>query len=95
MYIEITESLFYLLVSIDEYSGYIVHHSLLISMDAGLVSLEAKSAIEKIRNDSLAVHGIQSDYGSSFIAMEFKLVSNANKLTEKLVRPIHRNRTHR
>ncbi len=54
MCIKIQGRSFYLLIFIDEYSRYIVHHSLLTSMDAGSVSLEAQAAIEKIRRDSLA-----------------------------------------
>ena len=40
-------------------------------MDADSVSLEAQIAIEKLRKDSVADPIIQSDNGSSFIAMEF------------------------
>ena len=45
MYIKIMERFFYLIIFIDEYSRYIVHHALLTSMDADSVSLEAQSAI--------------------------------------------------
>ncbi|MCL4335270.1 MAG: DDE-type integrase/transposase/recombinase [Candidatus Thermoplasmatota archaeon] len=55
MYIRIHGRFFYLLVFIDEYSRYIVHHSLLVSMDAGSVSMEAQVAIEILRKDSLAL----------------------------------------
>ena len=64
-----------------------MHHSLLISMDEGSVSMEALSAIEKLRKDSLAEPIIQSDNGSSFIAMEFKTVLKQNNLTQKLIHP--------
>ena len=53
MYIKIAGRFFYLIIFIDEYSRYIVHHSLLISMDAGSVSMEALSAIENLRKDSI------------------------------------------
>jgi hypothetical protein len=49
---------------IDEYSRYIVHHALLISMDADSVSLEAQIAIKTLRKSSLAEPVIQSDNGS-------------------------------
>ena len=80
MYIKIRGRFFYLIIFIDEYSRYIVHHALMTSMDADSVSLEAQAAIEKLRKDSLADPVIQSDNGSSFIAMEFKLVLRENRL---------------
>ena len=49
--------------------------------------MEALSAIEKLRKDSLAEPIIQSDNGSSFIAMEFKTVLKENNLTQKLIHP--------
>ena len=87
MYIKITGRFFYLLIFIDEYSRYIVHHALLTSMDADSVLLEAQSAIDRLRRDSLAEPIIQSDNGSAFIAMEFKLVMKENRMTHKLIRP--------
>ena len=87
MYVKIVGRFFYLLISIDEYSRYIVHHALLTTMDADSVSLEARTAIEKLRKDSISEPVIQSDNGSSFIAMEFKIVLRENHLTQKLIRP--------
>jgi transposase InsO family protein len=75
------------MIFIDEYSRYIVHHSLLTAMDADSVSLEAQTAIEKLRKDSISEPVIQSDNGSSFIAMEFRIVLKQNNLTQKLIRP--------
>ena len=87
MYVKIIGRFFYLLIFIDEYSRYITHHALLTSMDADSVSLEAQAAIDILRKDSIAEPVIQSDNGSSFIAMEFKLTLKANNLTQKLIRP--------
>jgi putative transposase len=87
MYIKIVGRFFYLIIFIDEYSRYIVHHSLLTAMDADSVSLEAQTAIDKLRKDSIAETVIQSDNGSSFIAMEFRIVLRENHLTQKLIRP--------
>ena len=87
MYMKIQGRFFYLLIFIDEYSRYIVHHSLLTAMDADSVSLEAQTAIEKLRKDSISEPVIQSDNGSSFIAMEFRIVLKQNNLTQKLIRP--------
>ncbi len=87
MYIKIIGRFFYFLIFIDEYSRYIVHHFLLTSMDTDSASLEAQAAIDILRKSSLAEPVIQSDNGSSFIAMEFKLVPKENHLTQKLIRP--------
>ena len=87
MYIKIRGRFFYLLILIDEYSRYIVHHALLTSMDADSVSLEAQAAIDMLRRDSLAEPIIQSDNGSAFIAVEFKLVLRENRMTHRLIRP--------
>ena len=87
MYVKIHGRFFYLIIFIDEYSRCIVHHNLLTSMDADSVSLEAQAAIEKLRKDSVAEPVIQSDNGSSFIAMEFRIVLRENHLTQKLIRP--------
>ena len=61
-----------------------MHHSLLTAMDADSVSMEAQAAIDKLRKDSIAEPVIQSDNGSSFIAMEFGIVLKQNNLTQKL-----------
>ena len=80
MYVKIRDRFFYLIIFIDEYSRYIVHHALLTTMDADSVSLEAQTAIDKLRKSSIAVPIIQSDNGSSFIAMEFKIVLKFSKV---------------
>ena len=80
------------IVFIDEYSRDMVHQALMTSVDADSVSLEAQAAIEKLRKDSLAEPVIQSDNGSSFIAMEFKLVMGENHLTHKRIPLTLRNR---
>ena len=78
---------YYLLIFIDVYSRYIVHHKLMISMDGDSVSMEAQNGIEKLRKDSLEEPIIQSDNGSAFISMEFKIVLKVNNLTHKRIRP--------
>ena len=87
MYIKIAGRFFFLIIFIDEYSRYIVHHALLISMDADSVSLEAQNAIDGLRRYSLAEPVIQSDNGSSFTAFEFRTVLRENHLTQKLIKP--------
>jgi transposase InsO family protein len=87
MYVKVKERFFYLVIFIDEYSRYIVHHALLTSMDSNSVSLEAQRAIESLRRDSLATPVIQSDNGSAFISMEFRIVLKENSLTHKKIHP--------
>ena len=87
MYVKIRNRFFYPVIFIDEYSRYIVHHNLLTSMDGDSVSMEAQAGIEKLRKDSIAEPTIQSDNGSSFISMEFRVVLKQNNLTQKLIKP--------
>ena len=87
MYIKMQGRIFYLIIFTDDHSRYIVHHSLLTAMNADSVSLEAQAAIDKLGKDSIAEPVIQSDNGSSFIAMEFRIVLRENHLTQKLIRP--------
>ena len=56
-------------------------------MDGDSVSTEAHVAIEKLRKDSVVEPIIQSDDGSSFISMEFRVVLKQNNLTQKLIKP--------
>ncbi len=52
---------FYVLILIDEYSRYIVHYILLISMDTSSFKSRVTAAIENIRTDSIAKTMIQSE----------------------------------
>ena len=54
-------------------------------MEADTASLEAQAAIDKLGVESIALPIIQSDNGSSFIAMEFRTVLKQNNLTQKLI----------
>jgi hypothetical protein len=56
------------------------------AMDADSVSMEAQTAIDKLRKDSIAEPVTQSDNGSSFIAMEFRMVLKQNSLTQNIIR---------
>ena len=86
MYVKIKQRFFYLIIFIDEYSRYIVHRALMTSMDSNSVSLEAQIAIENLRKDSLAFPEIQSDNGSAFISMDFKIVLNTTvSLTRRFI----------
>jgi len=85
MYLKVKERFFYLVIFIDEYSRYIVHHALMASMDSDSISFEAQKAIEKLRKDSIASPVIQSDNGSAFISMDFNTVLSNNCLTHKRI----------
>ena len=87
MYVMVIERFYYLIIFIDVYSRYIVHYKLMISKDGDSVSMEAQAGIEKLRKDSIAEPTIQSDNGSSFISVEFKMVLKANNLTHKRIGP--------
>ena len=76
-----------MVIFIDEYSRYVTHHALLTSMNPNSVSLEVQKAIEILRRDSLAMSEIQSDYGSAFVSMYFRMVLRENKLTHKRIHP--------
>lgn len=56
-------------------------------MDSNSVSLEAQIAVENVRRDSLALPEIQSDNGSAFISMEFRIVLKENGLTHRKIHP--------
>jgi len=49
--------------------------------------MEAWTAIDRLRKDSLSLPVIQIYNGSSFIAIEFKSVLRQNNLTQKLIGP--------
>lgn len=68
-YVKVGSRTYYLLVFIDEYSRYIVHHKLLRWMDGKSVALEAQAAIEK--RGTKRIPDIQSDNGSCFISGDF------------------------
>ena len=87
MYVKLSGRFFYLLIFIDVYSRYIVHHRLLASMDGNSVGNEAQTAIDILRKDSSAVPVIQSDNGSGFISMEFKTVLRENNVIHRRIRP--------
>lgn len=64
---------YYLVFFIDEYSRYIVHWELLLSMDGHSVSLAAQAALDKCKAIGLPPE-IQSDNGSAYISRDFKMV---------------------
>ena len=52
MYVKIKSLFLYLIIFIDDYFKYIIHHVLTTSMDSDSISLEAQKALENLRRDS-------------------------------------------
>jgi len=81
----------HLLAFLDEYSRYIVHHELLWSMDGATVSLEAQTALEKLRRGQdgrpTRLPEIRSDNGSGYISKEFRDVLGEWGLTHQRIKP--------
>ena len=86
-YVKIRDRFFYLIIFLDEYSGYITHHFLTTPMDSNSVNIEAQRVIEYLRRNSLATPIIRSDNGSTFLSLDFKILPNNNDLTHKKIHP--------
>jgi transposase InsO family protein len=99
MYLKVGRGRFYLVAFMDEYSRYLVHHELLLSMDGATVSLEAQTALEKLaktqstdckRADgqpAVLLPEIRSDNGGCYIAKEFRDVLGEWGLTHQRIKP--------
>jgi len=85
-YIRIAMRQYYLVLFIDEYSRYVVHHDLMGYLDGETLSHEAQRAIETLSETS-RLPQIQSDNGSGYISGEFKQVLTEHKLTHVRIRP--------
>jgi len=78
----------YMIVFMDEYSRYVVHHELLWRMDGLSVSLSAQSAFDMLKSDSGwkgFVPVIKTDNGSGYISGDFdKTLSGAGLFHERI-----------
>ena len=76
---------------LDEYSRYIVHHEILLSMDGLSVSMAAQKAIETLPKGPdgkpSATPEIRSDNGSCYISKEFRVVLTENGLGHHRIQP--------
>lgn len=76
---------------LDEYSRYIVHHEILLSMDGLSVSAAAQKAIETLPKGAAgkpsAPPVIRSDNGSCYISKEFRVVLTENGLGHHRIHP--------
>jgi transposase InsO family protein len=91
MHVKVGKATYYLLVFLDDYSRYIVHWALLLSMDGATVSVEAQAAVETLGLDAegkaLVKPAIRSDNGSGYISSEFRGVLTEHDLTHHRIRP--------
>jgi transposase InsO family protein len=76
---------YYLVIFVDEYSRYLVHAEVLLSMAGDTVSLSAQGAIEKL--DKETHPEIQSDNGSAYVSRDFKVVLSQNGIGHHRIHP--------
>ena len=90
-YVAVGERNYYLVSFLDEYSRYIVHHELLVSMDGHSVSVAAQAALETLPRDERGELAdkplIRSDNGSGYLSREFGGVLDAHGLSHRRIRP--------
>jgi transposase InsO family protein len=91
MYVRVGSRMQYLVTFLDEYSRYLVHHELLMSMDGDSVSLAAQAALETLPKgaDSRPREKpeIRTDNGSGYVSREFREVLTANGLSHQRIKP--------
>ena len=84
-YVRVGSHQYYLVVFIDEYSRYIVHHELMCYLDGRTLSLEAQRAVETLPPGRHPQ--VQSDNGSGYVSGEFKQVLRERGLAHVRIRP--------
>lgn len=91
MHLQVGGGVYYFIAFIDEFSRYVVHHELLMSMDGLTVSMAAQKAIETLpkREDGKPTSppAIRSDNGGCYIAKEFQTVLKENGLDHHRIQP--------
>ena len=91
MHVQVGGRVYYFVAFLDEYSRYIVHHEMLLSMDGLTVSLAAQQAIETLPKgpDSkpTVTPEIRSDNGGCYISKEFRMVLAENGLGHQRIQP--------
>lgn len=91
MQVQVGEGVYPMLAFLDEYSRFIVHHEILLSMDGLSVSAAAQEAIEALPRGAdgkpSAPPEIRSDNGSCYVSKEFRLVLTENGLSHRRIRP--------
>ena len=91
MYVQVNGATYFFVSFLDEYSRYLVHHELLLGMDAVSVSLAAQKAIDTLPKgaDGLAAQKplIRSANGSGYVSQEFRVVLKENGLGHQRIKP--------
>jgi transposase InsO family protein len=91
MQVQVGERVYPMVAFLDEYSRYIVHHEILLSMDGLSVSTAAQRAIETLPRGSdgkpAVTPEIRSDNGSCYISKEFRVVLTENGLGHHRIQP--------
>jgi putative transposase len=95
LHLRIGGQVYYLIAFLDEYSRYIVHHELLMSMDGATVSLAAQAAIETLKTTKPIIEEekqkqapeIRSDNGGGYVSREFRVVLDEHGLAHHRIRP--------
>jgi putative transposase len=84
-YVRVGRRQYYLVLFVDEYSRYVVHHELMCWLDGNTLSLEAQRAVETLSPGSRPM--IQTDNGSGYISDEFKKVLSERGLAHVRIKP--------
>jgi putative transposase len=91
MQVQVGEKVYPMVAFLDEYSRFIVHHEILISMDGLSVSTAAQKAIETLTKGPdgkpAVTPEIRSDNGSCYISKEFRVVLTENGLGHHRIHP--------
>jgi transposase InsO family protein len=84
-YIGTDERKYYLVTFVDEYSRYLVHAEVMVTMDGDSVSWSAQRALEGLDRD--VCPDIQSDNGSAYVSHAFKVVLSQNRIGHHRIHP--------
>jgi transposase InsO family protein len=84
-YVRVGSRRYYLVLFLDEYSRYVVHHELMCWLDGDTLALEAQRAIETLKGHGQPL--IQTDNGSGYISDEFKKVLSEQGLGHVRIKP--------
>lgn len=91
MQVQVGGGVYPMVAFLDEYSRYIVHHEILLSMDGLSVSTAAQKAIETLPRGSdgkpSSPPEIRSDNGSCYVSKEFRVVLTENGLGHHRIHP--------
>lgn len=90
MQVQAGDRVYPMVAFLDEYSRFIVHHEVLLSMDGLSVGAAAQRAIETLpkgADGQRASPEVRSDNGSCYISKEFRVVLTENGLGHHRIRP--------